>query len=246
MEAVMKAVDVMVRDVLAIDPDASVAEAAALMAENDISALPVVDSDGRLVGIISEADLMRREENGTPVHQPSWVEAVTPAVTLAAEFTKAHGKQVSELMSANVITATEDTSLADIAAVLERNRIKRLPIVRDGELVGVVSRSNLVQALAVAGITADESADISRSIRDELLLRLEGQSWSDFGSRNVIVADGEVHLWGLVGSEVERKALIALAEGVPGVTAVVDEMIPVHQDAVASPLRSARRGSAAG
>jgi len=224
----MNAMDVMVRDVVAIDPDASVAEAAKLMTENDVSALPVVDPDGRLVGIISEADLMRREEVGTAVHHPWWVEAVTPAATLATEFTKSHGKRVAELMSTNLITATEDTPLADIAAILERNRIKRVPIVRDGELVGIVSRSNLVQALAVAGIAANESQGTSRSIRDELLVRLGQQSWSDFGNRNVIVADGEVHLWGLVGSEAERGALIALAEGVPGVTGVVDEMIPAY------------------
>jgi len=224
----MNAMDVMVRDVVAIDPDAGVAEAAKLMTENDVSALPVVDPDGRLVGIISEADLMRREEVGTAVHHPWWVEAVTPAATLATEFTKSHGKRVAELMSTNLITATEDTPLADIAAILERNRIKRVPIVRDGELVGIVSRSNLVQALAVAGIAANESQGTSRSIRDELLVRLGQQSWSDFGNRNVIVADGEVHLWGLVGSEAERGALIALAEGVPGVTGVVDEMIPAY------------------
>jgi len=224
----MNAIDVMVRDVVAIDPDASVAEAAKLITENDVSALPVVDPDGRLVGIISEADLMRREEVGTAVHHPWWVEAVTPAATLATEFTKSHGKRVAELMSTNLITATEDTPLADIAAILERNRIKRVPIVRDGELVGIVSRSNLVQALAVAGIAANESQGTSRGIRDELLVRLGQQSWSDFGNRNVIVADGEVHLWGLVGSEAERGALIALAEGVPGVTGVVDEMIPAY------------------
>jgi len=224
----MNAMDVMVRDVVAIDPDASVAEAAKLMTENDVSALPVVDPDGRLVGIISEADLMRREEVGIAVRHPWWVEAVTPAATLAKEFTKSHGKRVAELMSTNLITATEDTPLADIAAILERNRIKRVPIVRDGELVGIVSRSNLVQALAVAGIAANESQGTSRSIRDELLVRLGQQSWSDFGNRNVIVADGEVHLWGLVGSEAERGALIALAEGVPGVTGVVDEMIPAY------------------
>jgi len=224
----MKAMDVMVRDVVTIGPDASVAEAAKLIAENDVSALPVVDADGRLVGIISEADLMRREEIGTSIHHPWWIEAVTPAATLAAEFTKSHAKRVAEVMSGNVITATEETPLAEIAAILERNRIKRVPITRGHELVGIVSRANLVQALASTGIAADEELDVSRTIRQEILLRLEQQSWADFGSRNVIVADGEVHLWGLVGSDAERKALIALAEGVPGVTSVIDEMIPAY------------------
>jgi CBS domain-containing protein len=132
-------------------------------------------------------------------------------------------------MSENVITATEDMPLAEIAAILERNRIKRVPIVRDGELVGIVSRSNLVQAMASNGGAPSESLAASRTIRAELLSRLENeQSWTDFGSRNVIVTDGKVHLWGLISSDAERKALIALAEGVPGVTEVIDETIPAY------------------
>jgi CBS domain-containing protein len=226
MEAVMKAIDVMVRDVITIGPDDSIADAAKLIADNDVSALPVVDDGGHLVGIISEGDLMTREEIGAAVHHPWWIEAVTPAATLAAEFAKSHGKRVEEVMSEDVITATEDATLAEIAAILERNRIKRVPIVRDGELVGIVSRSNLVQALASNGGAASGSLDASRTIRQEILSRLEQQqTWTDFGSRNVIVTDGKVHLWGLISSDAERKALIALAEGVPGVTEVIDETI---------------------
>jgi CBS domain-containing protein len=224
----MIASDVMVRDVKTVGPGTNVAEAARLMAQNDLSALPVVDDDKRLVGIISEADLLRREELGTEVRRPRWMEAMIPATTLATEFAKAHGKQVKELMSEDVITGREDTPLAEIAAVLERRRIKRIPILRDGALVGIVSRANLIQALASAKLEPTEKLDESRTIRQELQSRLAAQSWTDFGSRNVIVVDGEVHLWGLVGSPAERKALIALAEGVPGVTGVVDEMIPAY------------------
>jgi CBS-domain-containing membrane protein len=153
---------------------------------------------------------------------------MAPASTLAAEFAKSHGRQVKELMSEEVITATENTPLAEIAAILERRRIKRIPITRDGALVGIVSRANLIQALASTGLEPSRELDQSRTIRQELLSRLETQSWTDFSSRNVIVADGRVHLWGLVGSPAERKALVALAEGVPGVTGVVDEMIPAY------------------
>jgi CBS domain-containing protein len=224
----MIASDLMVRDVKTIGPGTSVAEAAQLMAQNDLSALPVVDDLGQLVGIISEADLLRREEIGTDVRRSRWMEAMIPATTLAAEFARAHGKQVKELMSEDVITAREDTPLAEIAAILERQRIKRIPITRDGALVGIVSRANLIQALASAKLEPTEGPDQSRTIRQELLSRLEAQSWTDFGSRNVIVTEGRVHLWGLVGSPAERKALVALAEGVPGVTGVVDEMIPAY------------------
>ncbi len=221
----MIAADIMVREVVTIGPDESVARAAALMTANDVSALPVISTDGRLVGIISEADLLRRKEIATATNRPSWVETITPAATVAAEFVKSHGKRVADLMSKDVISVGETASLNDIAALLERNRIKRVPVVRGDQLVGIVSRGNLIQALASAVVTAEVPSDESRSIREEVLARLKEQSWTDFAGPNVIVKDGEVHLWGLVRSEDERKALVVLAESVPGVTRVVDETI---------------------
>jgi CBS domain-containing protein len=223
----MKAQDVMVRDVLTIKPDADVADAIKLLAEHDISALPVVAADGRLVGILSEADLLARAENGDHRHS-RWVEAFMPASRLAQEFAKVHGKKVSEVMSTNVISASEDAPVSEIATLLERHRIKRVPIVAHGKVVGIVSRSNLIQALASSGGALDAKRESDRSVRLELLDRLGRQKWTDFGSRNVTVEDGVVHLWGLVGSESERKALIALAEGVTGVSDVADEMIPAY------------------
>jgi CBS domain-containing protein len=224
----MHAIDVMTRDLVTVRPDATVAEAAELMAKQDVSALPVVDAHNHLVGIISEADLLRREEIGTQTDRPLWIEAMIPAATRAAEFAKSHGKRVDEVMSREVITATEDAPLARIASILERHRIKRVPIVRDNRLVGIVSRANLIQALAVAALAPVVAPDSDRRIRQELLSRLAEQGWTDFGDRNVVVTGGEVHLWGLVGSPAERKALIAMAEGVPDVTGVVDEMIPAY------------------
>jgi CBS domain-containing protein len=227
----MKAMDVMVRDVITVNPDDDVAEAVRLLADYDVSALPVIDDDENVVGIISEADLMEREEIGTDKKRPWWLEAVTPASKLAGEFAKSHGRRVEEVMSTSVVSASEDTPLAQIAALLERHRIKRVPILRDGKLVGIVSRSNLIQALASAqayGEIAGGTAGDDRKIRTEVLNRLGEEDWTDFGERNVIVSDGVVHLWGLVGSVEERKALLALAEGVPGVVRVSDEMIPAY------------------
>jgi CBS-domain-containing membrane protein len=221
----MKAVDVMVRDVVTVGPDADVAEAIRLLAEHDVSALPVVDTDGNIVGVISEADLIQREEMSTEKHHPWWLEAFTPAATLAEEFAKSHGRRVSEVMSDHVVSASEDASLSEVAALLEKHRIKRVPILRDGKLVGIVSRSNLVQALASSQTHGNSVTESDRAIRLELLARLAEQRWTDFGSRNVIVTDGTVHLWGLVGSDAEHKALLALAESVPGVARVSDEMI---------------------
>jgi CBS domain-containing protein len=198
----MKALDVMVPNVVTVKPDDQVTEAIKLLAEHDVSALPVVDDGNNVVGIISEADLLHRQEIGTEKYRPWWLEAVTPASTLAGEFAKSHGRRVAEVMSTDIVSAAEDTPLGEIATMLERHRIKRVPVLRGGKLVGIVSRSNLIQALA--------------------------SSRTDFGERNVIVSGGIVHLWGLVGSPQEHKALLALAEGVPGVATVADEMIPAY------------------
>jgi CBS domain-containing protein len=226
----MKALDVMVRDVVTVRPDDTVAEAVRRLAEHDVSALPVVDIDDNVVGVISEADLLHREEIGTEKHRSWWLEAMTPASTLAGEFAKSHGRRVEEIMSTDVVSAAEDTPLGEIATILERYRIKRVPILRGGKLVGIVSRSNLIQALASSRTpaAAGSGADADRKIRSELLDRLGHQDWTDFGERNIIVNSGIVHLWGLVGSPEEHKALVALAEGVPGVVSVADEMIPAY------------------
>jgi CBS domain-containing protein len=225
----MKAADVMVRDVVTVHPETDVADAVKLLVARDISALPVVDQGDNLVGIISEADLLHRAELGTKKHRSWIVESLTAASTLADEFAKAHGKKVGEIMTTGVVTATEEDSLGDIAAQFERHRIKRVPIVRDGRVVGIVSRSNLIQALASVVGTSEASDDTDRRIRDELIERLEKEhDWTDFGTRNVTVHNGVVHLWGLITSDDERRALTALAEGVPGVARVQDEMFAIY------------------
>ena len=224
----MKAADIMVRDVVTVKPDDDVAKAVDLLAEHDVSALPVVDDGGTVVGVISEADLVRRIEIGTERHRPWWLEAVTPAARLADEFAKSHGRAVHEVMAREVVSAGEETPLSEIASLLEKHRIKRVPILRDGKLVGIVSRANLIQALASVHIGGADDVPSDRTIRLELLQRLAGQSWTDFGSRNVIVRDGVVHLWGLVGSPAEHEALLALAQEVPGVKRIADETIPAY------------------
>ena len=224
----MRAIDVMVRDVVTVHPETDVADAIKLLAEHDVSAVPVLDDADNLVGMLSEADLIHRVEIGTEKRRPWWQEAVTGAVTLSADFAKSHGKKVGEVMAPGVISVSEDTLLSEIAALFERKGIKRVPVVKDGELAGIVSRSNLIQALASVVGRIDQHDETDRQIRLELVSRLRQQSWTDFGSRNVTVSDRVVHLWGLVGSEAERKALLALAESVPGVSRVADEMIPAY------------------
>ena len=224
----MKASDVMVRDVITIGPNDDVIEAAALLVDHDISALPVIDNERKVIGILSEADLIRREELGTEKRRAWWLETVLPAGRLASDYAKSHGRKVAEIMSQDVITATADASLAEIATLLERNRIKRVPIVEDGRLIGVVSRSNLIQALASAPASAPTDIQADRALRLEVLARLRDRPWTGFGERNILVTNSVVHVWGLVGSPEEHKALLALSESVPGVRSVVDEMIPSY------------------
>jgi CBS domain-containing protein len=160
----MRAIDVMVRDVVTVHPDTDVAEAVKLLAEHDVSALPVVNGEGRLIGILSEADLIHRVEIGTEKRRPWWLEAVSGAGTLAEEFAKSHGKKVGEVMTSEVVVVSEETPLSEIAALFERKRIKRVPVVKDGKVVGVVSRSNLIQAVAsVIGWIANMTRPIARS-----------------------------------------------------------------------------------
>ncbi len=224
----MDASDVMVRKVVTIGPDDDIAAAVRLLVDHDVSALPVVDAENHVLGVLSEGDLLHREEDGTLKRRPWWVEALTPSSALALDYAKSHGRRVAEVMSAKVMSASEDAPLWELANILEKNRIKRVPILKDGKLVGIVSRSNLIQALASAeaGLQPPaEDAAADRDIRNAVLARLADQPWTDFGERNIVVSDKVVHLWGLVGSPEEHKALLALAEGIPGVRKISDEMI---------------------
>ena len=225
----MQAHDIMTAKIVTVGESTPLHDAARLMSEHDVSALPVVDDRGTLIGILSEADLIRRGELGTDVTRPWWLEAVTPSVTLAKEFLKAHGQVVRDVMSTHVISAPPTATLSEIARLMERYRIKRIPIVEEGRLAGIVSRANLVQALASLPVGAvPDHLDSDRAIRLELLARLSQQAWTDFGDRNVTVSDGVVRLWGLVGSIAEREALVTLASEVPGVKRVEDEMFPAY------------------
>src|SRR5262249_106124 len=163
----MNATDVMVRDVVTVKPETDVASAIKLLIEHDISALPVVDDAGTVVGMLSEADLVRRPEIGTEKQRPWWLEALTPGSMLAEEFAKAHGRGGREVMSPHVVSASKEAPLAEIATLLEKHRIKRVPIIEGGELLGIVSRSNLIQALA-SSLKAEPAEETDREIRHEL------------------------------------------------------------------------------
>ena len=220
----MKARDVMVSPVISVKPSCTVKEVAKTLLERRISAVPVVDDSGKLAGIVSEGDLMHRAEIGTQRRHSWWLRVLTGDDALAAEYTKAHARTVADVMTRDVITASPDTPLHEIAALLERHSIKRVPIVGDGQLLGIVSRANLLQALA----SSRKPLDINLSdtaIRDRILAHLNNQPWAHTLLLNVTVNGGVVDLWGITGSDAERKAIRVAAESAPGVTAVNDHLV---------------------
>ena len=219
----MRAVDVMTSDVIAVGPDARVSEVVEKMLTNRISGIPVLGERGELVGIVSEGDLMRRAETSTERHRAWWLELLGGTTARANDYVKANAQKVADIMTRKVITAAPDTPLTDIAALLERHHIKRLPIVRDGKVLGIVSRANLLQALASIGKNISiASAPEDSAIRQNVLARLRNEPWVKFWSVNVIVHEGVVELWGIVDSAAEKTAIRIVAEATPGVREVID------------------------
>ena len=219
----MRARDVMVRAVVTASPETTVEALARLMINLRISGVPVLDTDGRLVGMVTEGDLLRRCETGTERHRSRWSEPFLSNSRLAAEYVKSHARRVADIMTREVFTVNETATLGEIADLMEAKKVKRAPVIHDGKIVGIVSRADLLKVLASGGAeTADEEQD--RVIRRQLLAELREEKWADAGEGRVVVTDGIVHLWGIVGSEDERKALRIAAENTPGVRGVEDHM----------------------
>jgi CBS domain-containing protein len=222
----MKAADVMTRNVFSIPPDAPLMQAVRIMLLHHISGLPVVDADRNLVGIVTEGDLLRRVELGTERKRARWLEYLLGPGRLASEYTQARGRTVHEVMTNDVYTATERTPLADIVKLMERRRIKRVPVVdQDGKVTGIVTRANLLRALAsVAREVKPASAD-DDTVREQLLAELGRQPWAPLALVDVVVRNGVVQLWGAVTDERQRTALKVAAENTAGVTAVEDHLV---------------------
>ncbi|MBZ9962168.1 MULTISPECIES: CBS domain-containing protein [unclassified Mesorhizobium] len=218
--------DVMTSPVIAVGPDSTVDEVAGILLSHGISAVPVIDR-GALLGIVSEGDLIRRAEIGTAPQGCSWwLHLFTNNAVQAEGYVKSHSDHVVDVMTLQVATVVESTPVAEIATLLEHNRIKRVPVLRDGQVVGIVSRANLLRALVIArkGWRAPALHDDS-SIRMEIVDALRSESWPS--SSDVIVNNGVVTLWGTYLSEQERKASIVLAENTAGVRAIDDHRIPL-------------------
>jgi CBS domain-containing protein len=221
----MNAADVMTRDVITIAPEASIMEAVRLMLQHRISGLPVVDAAGRLQGVITEGDFLRRAETGTQRKRSRWVEFLLGPGRLATEYAHTSGRKVDEVMTPDVHTVTDDAPLEQVVHLMERYRVKRIPVMRDDKLVGIVTRANLMRALAGFALTASPVAAGDAAIREQLLTELKKQPWAPVGLIDVVVKDGVVKLRGALTDERERQAIRIAAENIPGVKQVEDNLI---------------------
>jgi CBS domain-containing protein len=224
----MKAEDVMTRTVISIGPDATVLQAARIMLQHHISGLPVIDKAGNLVGVISEGDFLRRRETNTERRRSRWLEFLMGPGRIAADYSHSHGSKVSEVMTTDVQTVEEYTPLEEIVEVMERRRIKRVPVLCGGHVVGIVTRSNIMHGMVSLVNAAQPVAKDDMSIRTQLLDEMKKERWAPAATTNVVVHGGVVELWGVITDERQREALKVAAENIAGVKAVKDHLALVE------------------
>jgi CBS domain-containing protein len=221
----MKASEIMTRNVVTVGRGTAIAQAIRLMLDNGVSGLPVLGDDGKVVGILTEGDLLRRSETGTERHRPRWLEILMGPGRMAGEYIRSHGRKVEDVMTRDVIGATADTALDEIVELMERRRIKRVPVLAGDALVGIVSRADLLRALALAleqqpaGLRSDDE------IREQILAELAKAAWVPRDGLEIKVKDGVVELDGVILDEKERAALRVVAENAAGVSAVEDRLV---------------------
>jgi CBS domain-containing protein len=224
----MIARDVMTRNVISVPPDGTVADAVQLMLDRGISGLLVVDASGVLVGIVTEGDLLRRDELGTERRRSWWLRLLASPGRQAADFTRTHGRKVDDVMTRDVISVDANAPLEQIVALMEEHRIKRVPVLEGDRVVGVVSRADLLRALAVVAREHRETAADDRTIRERILDTLTRESWAPKTTLNVTVVNGVVDLWGTISNDQERRAICVIAENTPGVTKIIDHLVFVE------------------
>ncbi len=223
----MKASDIMQTSVITIGSDAGVSEAIRVMLQHKISGLPVVDAKGELVGIVTEGDFLRRAETDTEVQRPRWLQLLMGTGKLADEYVRSHGRKVAEVMTPDVAAASEDTELADIVGMMEKRRIKRVPVMRGRKVVGVVTRADLLRAFArvIPGGAAADTPKSDLELRNRVADEIGRLPWAARNTISVTVKNGEVDLQGAIFNVKERDALRVAAENVPGVKAVHDHLV---------------------
>lgn len=224
----MKAIDIMTPDVVTVSPETSVYEAARMLLGRRISALPVLNADGRLVGVISESDLMRRGELRSEKRSSWWRGLLTSDLRQASAFLHSNGRRVADVMSRDVIVAHARSSMRELAELMERHAIKRLPVMDGHRLIGIVGRSDMLRALLAIDPSEQPAPEVDdQAIRERLLAELKARHWAGAVVANVIVEAGVVHLWGEAGTRREIDACRALAETIEGVRRVASHMVVV-------------------
>jgi CBS domain-containing protein len=220
----MRAHQIMTRHVLTTTVDTPITEAARMLLQHHISGMPVVDAGGKLVGVVTEGDFVRRAEIGTQRRRPRWLKLLLGPSREATDFVRERGRKVGEVMNPSPITVAEDATLEEVASSMEKNDIKRVPVMRGDQMIGIVTRTNLVQAvLDLAREVPDPTADDDH-IRDRIYAAIEKNDWKPFGL-SVVVRDGIVHLSGIITEEPSRRAAIVAAENVTGVRKVHDHLV---------------------
>jgi CBS domain-containing protein len=215
---IVQALDVMTSPVLTVTPNMDVRETAKRLLDNRISALPVVDDAGKLVGIVSEGDLMRRAESGTERRPSWWLSLLTEPDERTRSYVKSHSRRISDVMTTPVVTVEENTPLETIAETLEKNRIKRVPVVREGQLVGIVSRADLLHGL-IAGRGASAPSADDRTIKAAVIDNLAAAGISR-RLINIVVSGGNVNIWGVAETQEELDAIRVAAEQASGAKSV--------------------------
>jgi CBS domain-containing protein len=224
----MIARDVMTRNVISVPPDATVAQAVELMLERGISGLLVVDASDTLVGVVTEGDLLRRDELGTERRRSWWLRLIASPGRQAADFTRTHGRRVSDVMTHDVISVNADAPLEEIVALMEEHRIKRVPVLEGDRVVGVVSRADLLRALSAVAREHGVAAADDSTIRNQILNQLSREPWAPRTTLNVTVVNGVADLWGTISNDQERRAICIIAENTPGVKKVIDHLVFVE------------------
>jgi CBS domain-containing protein len=221
----MKAQEIMSRQVITVRRDSDLGAAIATMLDHGISGMPVVDENGKPVGMLTEGDLLRRPELGTERRRPRWLEFLLGPGRLAAEYTHTHGRGVADAMTHELHCATPDMPLQQVVDMMERHRIKRVPVQDNGRLVGIITRTNLLRALALAAPALPAASTSDEEIRERLAQELAATAWAPRSMLDIVVRDREVHLYGAILDGRERDALRVAARNIPGVAAVHDHLV---------------------
>jgi len=224
----MKVADIMTSPVLALRPTASVTDAARLMLTHQVSGLPVIDENGALAGIVSEGDFLRRSELGTERKRSGWLEFLVSPGQAAEEYVHAHGRKVTQIMQADVATTTPEASLEEVVELMNKHDVKRLPVIADGKVIGIVARSDLMRAMLRVLPRGSAAVSHDERIRSEILAEFASQPWASNGAIRVQVDKGVVELSGTIFDERIREAARIAAENVAGVTKVVDQIVWVE------------------